>query len=111
MWLGKGPTEVIFSNMTGIDNGLGLGIGGVMPKMSHDRLTLRFKNSKIYGESPAPDCPQDGKGGYCDKSEKCGFMAATTITKPKFIHPIPSSAKPYHKPKSYGAWGGILYLD
>jgi len=45
--------------MTGIDNGLGLGIGMIMAgKGQYDPLTMTFKDSKIYGESPAPDCPQ-----------------------------------------------------
>lgn len=46
--------------MTGIDNGLGLGIGQIMPVGSFEKSTMVFKNSKIYGESPAPDCPQNG---------------------------------------------------
>jgi len=45
--------------MTGIDNGLGLGIGMVMAgSRQYDTLSMTFKDSKIYGESPAPDCPQ-----------------------------------------------------
>jgi hypothetical protein len=35
-------------------------------------------------------------------------MSAIAITIPKPIHPIMSSPKPYHKPKSYGVWGGIV---
>ena len=46
---------VIFSNMTGIDNGLGLGIGATND--GKETYTMLFRNSKIYGESPAPDCP------------------------------------------------------
>jgi hypothetical protein len=44
--------------MTGIDNGLGLGIGAIASVNNYDPLVMTFKNSKIYGESPAPDCPQ-----------------------------------------------------
>jgi len=44
--------------MTGIDNGLGIGIG--MAKNGpgqYDPLIMKFRNSKVYGESPASDCP------------------------------------------------------
>jgi hypothetical protein len=49
---------VIFSNMTGIDNGLGLGIGTTAKVDDYETHTMKFRNSKIYGESPSPDCPQ-----------------------------------------------------
>jgi hypothetical protein len=91
--------------MTGIDNGLGLGIGAIATADTYDPVIMKFRKSKIYGESPAPDCPQDGNGGYCDKGERCGLMSAIAITGAKPIHPMMPSPKPYHKPKSYGVWG------
>ena len=44
--------------MTGIDNGLGLGIGAIRGVTNFNKITMKFRTSKIYGESPAPDCPQ-----------------------------------------------------
>jgi len=97
--------------MTGIDNGLGLGIGLNAGVNNYDKIVMRFRNSKIYGESPAPDCPQNGQGGYCFKFEKCGLMSAISITKTKPIHPDKPSPKPYHKPKSYGVWGATALYE
>ena len=37
---------VKFSNMTGIDNGLGLGIGTITK--GSEKYTMLFRNSKIY---------------------------------------------------------------
>jgi hypothetical protein len=91
--------------MTGIDNGLGLGIGNIAGVGNMDPVIMKMRNSKVYGESPASDCPQNGKGGYCDRGEKCGIMSAIAITGAKPIHPTMPSPKPYHKPKSYGVWG------
>lgn len=102
--MGASPMKVIFSNMTGIDNGLGLGIGRAGE--TYDNAILLFKDSKVYGESASPDCPQRGKGGFCNKYSKCGLMSAVSITGGKPIHPMMPSPKPYHKCKSYGTWGG-----
>jgi hypothetical protein len=44
--------------MTGIDNGLGLGIGAIAGVDNMDPVIMKMRNSKIFGESPAPDCPQ-----------------------------------------------------
>ena len=44
--------------MTAIDNGLGVGIGLSIKVDNYEKATLLFRKSKLYGESPAPDCPQ-----------------------------------------------------
>jgi len=102
---------VKFSNMTGIDNGLGLGIGTITSMNEPETYTMLFRNSKIYGESPAPDCPQDSKGGYCDKGSRCGLMSAVSITGGKPIHPMMPSPKPYHKCKSYASWSSVALFE
>jgi len=48
---------------------------------------MQLNDNKIYGESPIPDCPQNGQGGYCNKFTKCGLMAASALTGAKPIHP------------------------
>jgi len=35
LWMGSAGPKVIFSNMTGIDNGLGLGIGSIRGDSTH----------------------------------------------------------------------------
>jgi hypothetical protein len=72
---------------------------------------MLFRNSKIYGNSPAPDCPQQGKGGYCDKSTRCGLMSAVSIQGAKPIHPMMPSPKPYHKCKSYASWSASAHFE
>ena len=70
-----------------------------------------MSHSKIYGESPAPDCPQNGEGGYCIRMDKCGIWSSSVIVKTKDIHPTAASKKPYHKFKSHAAWGGNVAFD
>ena len=43
--------------MTGIDNGLGLGIGMALSKNQYENAIMLFKDSRVYGESASPDCP------------------------------------------------------
>jgi hypothetical protein len=104
MFQGAAGQKVIFSNMTAIDNALGIGVGLAMkgPNEYKD-VVMELNDNKIYGESPAPDCPPDG--GYCQKFDKCGFMTAVALHGAKPIHPTMPSPKPYHKCKSYGSWG------
>lgn len=75
---GSGPQHVIFKNMTGIDNALGLSVGSAHGESTeNNNNTMQLHDSRIYGESPLPDCPQNGEGGYCFKDlVKCGFSAA-----------------------------------
>jgi len=93
--------------MTGIDNALGLHVGG-----SHDEdteylnTTSELHDSKIYGESPMPDCPQNGDGGYCFKDlPKCGFLSFFAANSPRTFHPRAPSAKPMHTTHSFASWG------
>lgn len=67
-------------------------------------MRVELNNNKIYGESPAPDCPP--QGGYCYRGTKCGLMSSIFIRGQKPLHPTMASPKPYHKSKSYGTWGG-----
>jgi hypothetical protein len=46
--------------MTGLDNGLGLGIGSTQSldqATDYRNNTMIMKNSRVYGESDIPDCP------------------------------------------------------
>jgi len=75
----SGPSKIIFKDFKIIDNGLGVGVGMALPGSVeyNEGIEGHITDSKIYGESPAHDCPQAGKGGYCFKLDKCGLMAAT----------------------------------
>lgn len=54
----KAPLHVIFRNMTGIDNALGLSVGGANGEdTEYLNTTIELHDSFIYGESPLPDCP------------------------------------------------------
>lgn len=102
-----GPTHVIFRNMTGIDNALGLSVGsGHREDTEYNNNTMQLHDSKIYGESPMPDCPQEGKGGYCfDSLPKCGFMSSFSQWNGREMHPIIKSGKPMHTAHSFASWG------
>lgn len=109
MYLQGGPTKVIYTGMTMIDNIEGLGLSMTAgAKGEYFDMRVELNNNKIYGEGPAPDCPQGG--GYCYRPDKCGFMASIFIRVAKPLHPTAASKKPYHKAKSYGTWGGQAYL-
>jgi len=56
MFNGAGPTKAIFSKMTMIDVGLGMGM--VMAGRIYDEdKRIILKNNMFYGASPSPDCP------------------------------------------------------
>jgi hypothetical protein len=64
---------------------------------------LVANNIRIYGESEAEDCPEDGSDCWCQK--KAGMFNFGANTNKKDLHPTSSSALPIYKIKSYGAWG------
>ena len=53
--------------MTSIDNILGLTVAAGHALTEYNNNTAQLHDSRMYGESPLPDCPQNGKGGYCFK--------------------------------------------
>jgi len=53
--------------MTSIDNILGLTVAAGHALTEYNNNTAQLHDSRIYGESPMPDCPQNGEGGYCFK--------------------------------------------
>jgi hypothetical protein len=94
-----------------VDNILGLGLSMTAgPSGEYASMRVDLNDNKIYGESPAPDCPQARQGGYCYRGTKCGLMSSIFIRGGKPLHPTMASPKPYHKSKSYGTWGGEAYL-
>lgn len=108
MYLKDGPHKAIFTGMTMIDNvyGLGLSMTSRMAVKNDEYTDMRVElnKNKIYGEAPAPDCPEGG--GYCLRHEKCGLMSSIFIRIAKPLHPTAQTKKPYHKAKSYGTWTG-----
>ena len=109
MHLRSGPTKLILSKMIMIDNIYGFSASmAAGDKGEYADMKTEMNHNKFYGESPAPDCPSNG--GYCYRGSKCGIMAAVFIRKKKALLPAAASKKPYHKIKSYGAWGGQSYL-
>ena len=81
-----------------IDNGLGVGVGmaGKKGSSEYNEMGAYIVNSKIYGESPAHDCPQQKQGGYCFRMNKCGLMASTFSIAENPFHPTSPSPKPNH---------------
>lgn len=97
--------------MTSIDNGLGFGPQAASGSLDHHIITFEINDNKIYGESGIPDCPQNGKGGYCIKINKQGLFPPMVNTAGKPNHPTSPSANPYHKVKGDTGWGGVTILN
>lgn len=102
---GSGPKKAIFSKFTMIDNNLGFGMS-----CADGTDEAIFEDSKIFGASPSPDCPQDGQGGYCDKSRRCGFLSSIFVASTMEHHPIDPPMKPHYKSMGEGAWSGVTKL-
>jgi hypothetical protein len=98
--------------MTGIDNALGISVGGSFgPDIEYENTTMELHDSKIYGESPIPDCPQDGEGGYCFKDlPKCGLQSSFAQHAPRVFHPRTPSGKPMHTSNSFHSWGTTAHF-
>lgn len=94
--------HIIMSKMTFIDNRVGFSAhrsGG-----EYSDSLIEFKEIKVYGESPLPDCPQDRQGGFCHKYHKSAIMAAACTTAGKPLHIAAMSPLPPQKIKSIGNW-------
>lgn len=65
-----------------------------------------LKNSIIYGETEAEDCPDD-HDCYCE--DKYGFQAFTGRHGSKAFHIDAASPLPLYKVKSYGTWAAESY--
>jgi len=64
------------SNMIMVDNreGFVANINNEADEYDFETTHITIKDSIAYGESPIPDCPQNGNGGYCHRFNKFGFM-------------------------------------
>jgi len=90
------------NNMVMVDNreGFGANINNGADEYDFDTTHITIKNSIAYGESPIPDCPQNGNGGYCHRFDKFGFMQCTGTTGGKDYHIGTKSPLPPNKIKS-----------
>lgn len=62
--------KLVYSRVTMVDNRLGVGMFVGSDSMTK-AVIMEMRDSKVFGETKAPDCPADG--GYCNKFDKCGF--------------------------------------
>jgi len=99
--------------MTMIDNGLGMGMmRAPSVKGEYDKdAVVELNDNKLFGASPSPDCPQDGKGGYCDKLSRCGLLSSMFVRGGASMHPQSPSGKPYYKSMAFGQWSGSVILN
>jgi hypothetical protein len=65
----------------------------------------------VYGESDAPDCPQNGDGGYCEKTHKMAFMTSAATYKNKDFHIGTTSPLPPHNIMSMSSWYARVVLN
>lgn len=87
--------------------GVSLQAVGEQTKESDRSLTM-MKNSILYGETDADDCP---KRHECWCKEKFGFMGFSSRHGGKEPHISSKSKLPMHKVKSYGTWNADTHME
>lgn len=99
--------EVRMHHMTMIDNrqGFGSSLAVADDANQYSGSLIMLSDNKIYGETEATDCPEDGS--YCKVFEKFGFIVAGMAVKGKSLMPESSSPLPMYKIKSMAPWGGM----
>lgn len=68
------------------------------------REDITFNDIFVFGESPSPDCPQDGEGGFCHKYHKMAFFASFGTWSGKGLHIGNKSPLPPHNVMSIATW-------
>lgn len=96
--------EMRLLNLVSIDNQLGVNL---QPAGEKEKNIAVFKDSFIYGETEAEDCPVD-HDCYCEDKE--GFMAFSGRHGAKVPHIDAASPLPHYKVKSYGTWAADTYM-
>lgn len=98
--------------MTVVDNIQGMGgmINNKNNEYDMDIVDLTFRDIKVYGEYGNPDCPQEGKGGYCFKTTKFGFFTGLGTWGGKEHHIGTSSPLPPHNVMAISSWGTRVEL-
>jgi hypothetical protein len=91
--------------MTMIDNVLGINIQTAKDNIKQ-QTTL--KDSRIYGETEAEDCPE---GHHCKCEDKNGFMLFGSNHGGKGILIDAPSPRPHYKIKSYSAWAANTNVE
>lgn len=91
---------------------MGLSVGAAHGESTeYLNTTVQLHSSRIYGESPMPDCPQNGLGGYCFKDlVKCGLTSSYSQWTGMTFHPVIPSGKPMHKSHSFGSWSTTAHF-
>jgi hypothetical protein len=99
--------KVIQSRMTMIDNQAGFG-ANIVPGGTdlHRDAIMQFEDNVIIGETISPDCPQEGKGGFCFISDKIGFLLGLSAASGKPIHIGATSPLPPQNTMADGVLGG-----
>jgi hypothetical protein len=93
------------SSITSIDNGLGINLQASGDDFEKSLTVL--KDSAIYGETDAEDCPEN-HDCYCHKKFGFSLFGGNHAGKPPHI--TMPSAVPMHKIKSYGNWAADTYI-
>lgn len=83
-----GAHKMVASEMTVIDNGIGIIVAPAYKGNPAQKVVGQASKIKIFAETEAPDCPQDGKGGYCYTFDKRGMLAPSFYEGSKAVHPI-----------------------
>jgi len=100
--------EVIFNNMTMIDNRYGINLN-IMGKgaTEYKTQTMRLNNIVVYGECEIPDCIDENNEDHCFKEDKYGVIAGSSQHNVKGPHENGVSALPPMLIMKDPAWGGV----
>jgi len=97
--------RVQFKHMTTVD--VGIGTGAMLMQdgaAEYNEFMSIVSDSKFYGESPSPDCPDDKS--FCYNIPKAGLLSSIHgIGSGIGMHPTMPSALPLSAQIGQGAWG------
>lgn len=92
--------------MNMIDNRQGFGTSlSVSTGKEYGDISIELNDNKIYGESPIPDCPEDGS--YCLEYDKYGFVLVGAAHAGKPLHITMPPGLPVQKIKALSPWATI----
>ena len=97
--------KVLYTNITSMDNVLGMGPLIKQRDFEYDELLAEVNDCNLFGETDIPDCPVAGNGDYCSVFEKYAVFPSTAAVKGKDPHISSLLILPMYKIKGDVVWG------
>jgi hypothetical protein len=94
--------------MTLVDNFYGFAVNGICPG-DYDASEIVVRNSRVFGDSISPDCPEDGS--FCYETDKYGMIVGGAVRGGVEPHnPIPV-LRPHRKMMAEACWTGQYTIE